>query len=232
MFTNKIDELSKLGFVITKTADVQTVIEHTKPFLIQGSESEVDAPYNDVTEKYTVTFSGYPVANNLQENIRQPIIPLFAEIHNTEIQSTKQEQEELADKSPKLIETTFGEIDVDGVFLRSSDFATNRPYVKVDNTSCKRDGDSIASVLETVLSQDEVVYIEQLEEMTDTDYNTLSPEQKNNIIFAASDGLSEHEFNEFAAMELENIAGMEALEDEVFADLVEELYHMYASSHS
>ena len=85
MFTNNIDELNELGFIITRTNDVQTVVEHTKSFIIKGSETEITAPFNDTTNKYTVTLSGYPVSNELQESIRQPVNRIRTAVGRTPI---------------------------------------------------------------------------------------------------------------------------------------------------
>jgi len=227
MFTDQIDDLEQRGFTITKTRDVQTILEHSNPFTVKGSERDIPAPFNDTTNKFTVTFSGYPVSNTLQENVRQHTLPLFNSI-NELINKLPNEDESTNEASqPNLVETTFGQLDINSEFMRSNDFTKHRPYIKIDNTSCKRNDDSIGSVLETVLSNDEIVYIQPLVEM---DYSALSPDQKRSIVHAAQEGLSESEFNEYAANELEDVAGVETLEEDAYADLIEELYQMYSTT--
>lgn len=221
MFTNDIEQLKQKGFSIAKTSDVQTVVTHDKPFIVEGTASnEIEAPFNEEAGKYMVTFSGYPVESTLQHGVKHPEHSLFREIH------------EAANKPVEIVEETieslvhfdavkFADIEA-GQEFRKVEEISGKVYTKVDETSCRVAADSIAGKLDLVVESDAVVFVEQV-----GDYSALSADQKQNIVDHAPKGLSPNEFSVHVAQEIEDIAGLELFSDDELHDLIGELYSLY-----
>ena len=64
-------------------------------------------------------------------------------------------------------------------------------------------------------------------EMLDDELTSLSVEQKKNIVDHAPEGLSPDDFAEYVGHDLENIPGLESLDDEAYEALVQSLSQMY-----
>lgn len=222
MYTNTIDELKQNKFTITKTRDIQTVVEHVDLFYVKGTAGEISAPFNDETGMYTVTFSGHPVNNQLSESILQHPMPLLASINATPVQSNEVDDQKTADETTKLQTKQFSELEDGAIFYRSAD-VSSAMYTKVDTSAFKRVGESIASSLELYARDTDQVFIV---EMMD-DFSTLTHEQKVDIVQHTPQGLSSQDFADHAAQEIDNIAGLESLTDDELSDLITELYTLY-----
>lgn len=224
MFINDIDKLQTLGFNVTKTKDLQTVVEHGKPFFIKGTNRNIPATLNEDTKAYTVTFSGYPLQNVLQESIYQPKTPLLAEINVVKPGYNIAETVEAAASS--LTSVAFEDLHP-GQPFRKLDETVATVYVKVDNTTYKMIGNTIGSVLENYMDGK----VEVFTEMFDEGFGTLTPEQKQDIVDNAPPSIQDRQgFVDAIIDDIDNIAGLETMEDDELEVLLDELFALYAAS--
>ena len=223
MFINDCTQLQAMGFKVTKTKELQTVVEHSKPFLVKGTVRNIPATLNEDTNTYTVTFSGYPVQNVLQESIYQPKTPLLAEINVASNVAPKTESVDAGKSS--LSPTSFGELAVGKTFRKLDETAA--AYVKVDDTTYKMIGNTIGSVLENYMEGKVQVFTE----MFDEDFSALTPEQKQDIVNHAPAGLSDRQqFIDAIIDDIDNIAGLETIDDEELEMLLDDLFALYAGT--
>lgn len=227
MNTNKIAELNESGFTVTKTQDVNTVIEHSKPFkLVREGKDDYAVPLNEDTNTYAVTIGGYPTNGEIDYNVVQYATPLIFEINESaklavaeEAKSTDNiEREELRD-------AVFEEIALKTEFYKSDDVNSAR-FVKIDETTYVKAGNTIGTSIELVAKLTDKVFVA---EQFDDDIDSLSPEQKQDVVNHAPEGLSPDDFAEYVGHDLENIPGLESLDDQSLDALIQELSHMYFS---
>lgn len=223
MFTNKVEELKQQGFSVKKTRDVQTIIEHKESFFVKGSAGDVKSPYNDETGTYMVTVSGYETNGQLSESFRRPHLPFLTSINESALNAEREknsQQEQVNDDS--LAEKTFSELAEGDIFYKADD-ASSVKFVKIDEIAYRRSDSSIGGSLDLYAKDDDKVFVV---EMMD-DISVLTPEQKQDIVDHTPKGLDHDSFVAHVADEIDNIAGLEMLNDDELSDLIDELYGMY-----
>lgn len=223
MFSNNVEQLKQQGFKISKTHDLQTVVEHAEKFVVQGSAGEIQAPFNDETNTYRVTISGHATNGELTESFKRPYLPFLATLNEESNRLEAAELERSTEDQTNVVEKSFSDLqEGDTFFKEPNDKAVQ--YVKLDEVSYKRSDSSIASSLSQIAKSEDSVFVI---EMTD-DMAALTPEQKQNIVdHVPEKGLGKEQFTSFVIDDIDNIAGLEMLDDDGLSDLIDELYQMY-----
>lgn len=224
MNTNNIQDLRDAGFVVEKTKDVNTIITHSKPFkLVREGKDDFAVPIDEQNE-YSVTVGGYPSNHEIDYNVVQYATPFLFEL-NESIKHNIDKSVETDDNasSLKVNPAIFSDLTESAVFYKTSD-GKGTAFVKVDESTYIKAGDTIGASIELVAeATDEVFVVEMLEDET----TSLSVEQKKNIVDHAPEGLSPDDFTEYVGHDLENIPGLEDLDDVAYEALVKSLSQMY-----
>lgn len=225
MFSNNVEQLKQQGFKISKTHDLQTVVEHAEQFVVQGSAGEIKAPFNDETNTYRVTISGHATNGELTESFKRPYLPFLATLNEESNRLEAQALEQQATNTTNVVQKKFSELEEgDTFFKESSETAT--AYVKLDEVSYKRSDSSIASSLNQIAKLNDSVFVVEM----DDSMEMLSPEQKRNIVdHVPEKGLDKEHFTSFVIDDIDNIAGLEMLNDDQLSDLIDELYQLYVN---
>ena len=225
MKTNNTDDLKVNGFSIEKTKDVNTIITHNKPFkLVREGKADFAVPLNEDTGKYSVTIGGYPDNGQISYDVVQYTTPLLVELN--EAANRNVAEQAISDDNDAVItlkSVVFEDVAVNADFFKSED-GSGVKYVKVDETTYVKAGNTIGASIELVASKSDTVFVA---EMFEDDITSLSVEQKKNIVDHAPEGLSPDDFAEYVGHDLENIPGLESLDDDDLDQLIQSLSHMY-----
>ncbi|MFY0658110.1 MAG: hypothetical protein JXR12_15335 [Neptunomonas phycophila] len=224
MNTNNIQKLRDGGFTIEKTKDVNTVIAHDKPFkLVREGKDDYSVPL-DESGKYSVTIGGYPSNGEIDYSVVQYATPFIFELNESAKQMVVESDESVDNiSSVSLKAVKFAELNEKAEFYKTED-GKGTAFMKVDESTYVKAGNTIGASIELVADAKDDVYVA---EMLDDEITSLSVEQKKNIVDHAPEGLSPDDFAEYVGHDLENIPGLESLDDEAYEALVHSLTQMY-----
>lgn len=214
MKTNIINELQQQGFDVKRTSKFTTVVTYDKPFNILGESGKIQAL--SIDNQYSVTFNSLCSKGLLPNDIEHLELPLLADL----VQKRNKKINEKQTERPTYMTVKFADLMENQTFYKDTSAVSQ--YHKTGDCTYVKESD-IAQDFQLIMSSDTEVLVEM-------DYSMLTPEQKNNIVTSLQKGLSDDQFVDQVSMQLENIAGMDTLNDKQLQQLYSELLNLYKSN--
>lgn len=223
MKTQQISQLKEHGFTVRKTADLQTIVAHDKPFIVHGENGVYRVPLKE--GKYEVTFAGMSSNGVVPFLIEQTAFPFLLDLQTKHAERQRIVESQTGSPSRQtLTSVAFSKLKEGQHFFK--DEVKSAKYRKTGDstyTKCSQ----LTEGFELIAEAEMTVFVEY--ENIDIG---LTPEQKQDIVASIPAGLSRFEFDETLGMMIEDIPGLEVLDDEALEALHLELYDLYSKSPS
>lgn len=223
MKTNKINELVNEGFKVNKTPDLQTEVTHANPFVIHGDNGVYKAHLKE--GQYCITFASMCSNGATPFMIEQTDYPLLNDVQariDEQARIEKEETEQLEEAvGPRVQKTLFGDLKEGDSFSKDENMTFS--YRKTGEHSYQKQSQLVEG-FDMIGKSEMEVFVE----MFDT---ALTSEQKADIVRHMQPGLNRDMFDEELGMAIENIPGMEMMDEQELMALHDELFAMYQHMH-
>lgn len=217
-----ISQLKTHGFDVTRiTATASTVIEHENLFIVEGTHGPVQAVKNEDTNKYTITFSSLCTSDNVPYEVNMVSCALLASINESANQTEQRRIDALNVQPATKVTVTFKDVWIGETFSKPSSSST---YIKIDEQSYAKQS-SIASTMLMFMEADDNVEVDP--------FNVgLTDEQKWDIVFSVPERAAPEDVAKWIMMDLDNIPGVEDLDDRDKHKVANELLAMWCTHHN
>jgi hypothetical protein len=213
-----IKQLQELGFNVTKTKALTTVVEHSKPFDIVTTSGQFASVLNESTNQYSVTFSGLCSSGQIPHDVQLQTPKTLLQSIN-EAANAKPAQIDVTPTKTSKSTVKFATLSINESY--SKDEQASSTYVKVSDTTARK-LNSIGSQLEIFVESDFDVYPfdDNGAEFTDGDiehYIETCPFVDEFAAQLQGGQPNEQQINQLRAQvadDLENIPGLESLDDQ------------------
>lgn len=219
-----IEQLTALGFKVTKNKNITTTVEHEKKFVVTENGVIIASILNESTNKYTITFSGLCSDGLVPKEISFDNTSLLSSINESSNQVINKRVKSRALPPVQHLPTTFKQILIGETFYKemtSKGVEGKIAYKKISETTASK-VEGIASILEIFLDESDSVFTDYSDQ-----HNMLTQDQKWDLVFAYPEDTPDLQLRTLFMNDLDFIPGVEDLSDVEKSKMVDELVVMW-----